>query len=89
MLFVNGTVYTLDQHNTVAEAVAVHGNHIVAVGTTQELKERFRADTIIDLNGQTVFPGLIDGHAHLYGLGQLLQSIILVGVKTPEEIVFA
>lgn len=87
MLFVNGTVYTLDRNNTVGQALAIHGSRIVAVGTSDDLKNRFISDTVIDLQGQTVMPGLIDGHAHMYGLGQLLQSVILVGVKTPEEVV--
>ncbi len=89
MLFVNGNVYTLDAQNSVAQGVAVHGSRIVAVGSTEELKNHFAADTVVDLHGQTIMPGLIDGHAHMYGLGQLLQSVILVGVKNPEEIVLS
>jgi len=87
MLFINGTVYTLDRENRVAQALAIRGSRIVAVGTTEELTKSITADTVVDLQGQTVMPGLIDGHAHMYGLGQLLRSVILVGVKTPEEII--
>ena len=85
MLFINGTVYTLDAHNTVAQAVAIRGSRIVGIGASDELKNRFTADTVIDLQGKTVMPGFIDAHAHINGLGQLLRSIILVRVPSAEE----
>ncbi|HLX12137.1 MAG TPA: hypothetical protein VKS81_04925, partial [Bacteroidota bacterium] len=49
MLLVNGTVYTLDPQNTVAQAVAIRGNRIVATGTTEDLTEDYKSDTTIDL----------------------------------------
>ena len=87
MLLVNGTVLTLDAQNTVAGAVAIRGNRIAAVGTSADLRSRFDSDTVIDLEGKTVVPGFIDAHAHMSGLGQLMQSVILVGTSSPEEIV--
>ena len=87
MLLVNGTVLTLDAQNTVAGAVAIRGNRIAAVGTSADLRSRFDSDTVIDLEGKTVVPGFIDAHAHISGLGQLMQSVILVGTSSPEEIV--
>lgn len=87
MLMVNGRIYTLDGHNSLVTAVAVTGNRITAAGTDEELRSRYSADTVIDLGGKTVLPGLIDGHAHMAGLGQFLQSVNLVGVSSPEEAV--
>ncbi len=85
MLLVNGTIYTLDANNSVASAVAIEGNHIVGIGTTHELVSSYPSAPTLDLHGKTVLPGLIDGHAHMYGLGQLMQSVILIGVSSPQE----
>jgi len=88
MLFVNGTVYTVDSHNTVAQGVAIRGHRIVDIGSSEELKRRYpRTPLVVDLQGKTIIPGFIDAHAHIDGLGQLMQSLILVGVKSREEIV--
>jgi predicted amidohydrolase YtcJ len=61
----NGKVLTVDERFSVAEAVAVRGERIVAVGTAADLlmlkDERTR---LVDLAGRTVIPGLIDNHAH-------------------------
>ncbi len=84
-LYFNAKVYTLDSAHTIAEAVALHSGRISATGTSEELRERFPSDTMIDLHGATVVPGLIDGHAHMYGLGELMQSVILVGIGSPGE----
>ncbi len=86
MLFVNGTVYTLDEHNTVAGALAVRGATIAGVGSPEELRQKFAPDTVIDLRGKTVMPGFIDAHAHMDGLGRLLESVILFGARSPGEV---
>jgi predicted amidohydrolase YtcJ len=87
MVFVNGIVYTLDANNSIAQAVAIRGNKIVDVGSSDELKRRYMGTKFIDLQGKTIMPGFIDAHAHIAGLGQLMQSLILVGMKSSEEII--
>lgn len=87
ILYVNGIIYTFDGNNTVAQALAIRGNHIVGIGTSEEIQSRFHADTIIDLHGKTVLPGLIDGHAHMNGLGDLMHSILLFGAPSIDEVV--
>lgn len=65
-VFVNGKVLTVDEDFSVVEAVAVTGNQISAVGTTAELGALAGAGTrVIDLEGKTLIPGLIDNHNHL------------------------
>ena len=65
LVLINGTVLTVDARDSIAQAVAVAGNRIVAVGTTDEIKGRIGASTeVIDLRGRTVTPGLIDTHVH-------------------------
>src|SRR5262245_41653371 len=66
LLFTNGKIVTVDERFTLAQAVAVRGDRIVAVGSTQEItKLAGPATRTIDLRGRTAIPGLIDNHLHL------------------------
>ena len=66
ILITEGTVITMDPDRRVIDngAVAIVGDRIVAVGTTAELRERFRSRQAIDARRKVVMPGLIDGHGH-------------------------
>lgn len=76
LILVNGNVQTLDQAGTKAEAVAVLGGKIVAVGTTSEIKNMANLKTeIIDLKGKTLLPGFIDAHNHMVMYGLRLSEI--------------
>jgi predicted amidohydrolase YtcJ len=86
MLLINGMVYTLNERQPTAEAVAVEGERIVAVGSTKEILSSFKSQQVIDLHGKAVYPGFIDSHAHLEGLGAVLQILDLSGARTVEEI---
>ncbi len=86
MLLVNGTVYTFDADNAVAQAVAIRGDRIVSVGRTEDLKRRYRADTVIDLQGATVMPGFIDGHGHVVSEGSRLHNLDVTGATSPEQV---
>ena len=67
-IFHNGTVLTMDAGRPEAEAVAVTGDHIVAVGTDEEVLALRTSGTVtIDLAGRTLLPGFIDSHAHWLG----------------------
>src|SRR5499427_8127848 len=62
---VNGNIITLDEHSTVAEALAVRDGKIVAVGRSVDIRDLAGPATrVIDLGGHTVIPGLIDSHMH-------------------------
>jgi len=64
----NGKVVTVDKKFTVAQALAIQGKKIVAVGTDADvLKHRGERTQVIDLKGQMVLPGLIDSHVHPTG----------------------
>ena len=64
-IFINGTILTLDDDNSTAEAVAVRNGRIEAVGTSKEVKHRISGKShIVDLQGQTVIPGFIEAHGH-------------------------
>ena len=66
LILSNGKIVTVDDRFTIAQAVAIKGNRIVAVGTNQEM-DRLAAPNArrINLRGRTVIPGLIDNHNHL------------------------
>lgn len=87
LLLVNGMVHTMDAAGTVAQAVAIKDGKIVAVGRTNDLSFEYDADTVIDLRGQVVLPGLIDAHCHYYGYAMNLDKVSLIGTTTWEEVV--
>ena len=65
VIFVNGAITTLDPAHPQAEAVAVSGGRLVAVGTDAEVRRHAGDSTeVIDLKGRRVVPGLIDAHCH-------------------------
>ncbi|HVQ14608.1 MAG TPA: amidohydrolase [Vicinamibacterales bacterium] len=70
LLFTNGKIVTVDERFTIAQAVAVKGDRIVAVGSSQEIAKLAGPGTrTIDLRGRTAIPGLIDNHLHLLRAG--------------------
>ena len=85
MILVNGVIYTLDERKPAATAVAIRGDRIVAVGSDREITSSFRAERAIDLGGKPVYPGFIDAHAHMEGLGAALMNLDLSGAHSEEE----
>ena len=66
----NGKIVTVDAQFSVAQAVAVKNGRITAVGSNQQvLRERGAGTQVVDLQGRTVLPGLIDSHVHPLGAG--------------------
>lgn len=85
LLITNATIYTVDRQQPTASVLAVRGDRIVAVGN--DLERLAGPNTRrIDLRGATVIPGLIDSHAHMRGLGALLESRDLRHVSSVAEI---
>ena len=79
-VFINGIVYTVDESNPKVEAVAVKDGLILAVGTTAEIQTYIGGNTeVIDLQGKTMTPGIIESHAHLMGIGYNKLEIDLMG----------
>lgn len=69
-VLVNATVLTVDTTNPVAQAIAIRGNRIVAVGSDADVLEWAGPNTRqVDMEGRTVTPGLLDAHAHFNGSG--------------------
>src|SRR5438445_506938 len=87
LILVNGKIVTVDDRFTIAEALAIRGQRIVAVGTAAEI-ERLKGPSTqtIDLRGRTVIPGLIDNHAHFIRVAEHWhQEMRLDGVTSRRE----
>ncbi|MEP1330575.1 amidohydrolase [Pseudophaeobacter sp.] len=75
-VFTNGKILTVDDDFSEAEAIAVRGNRILAVGTDGEVSAVAGADAnVINLNGKTVLPGFIDAHTHVVS-GSVVDAIM-------------
>lgn len=72
LIFVNAHVITVDPNDTIAEAVAVRGNVIAAVGDTDDILRLRGANTrVVDVGGRTILPGFIDAHSHIEGMANV------------------
>lgn len=84
----NGKIATMDEANPTAQALAVRGDAIAAVGTEEEVQPYIGDSTrVIDLKGQLAIPGFIEGHGHFTGVGQAQMSLNLMKVKNWDEVV--
>jgi predicted amidohydrolase YtcJ len=74
----NGNVYTVNEAQPHAEAIAIKGERILFVGSNDEAKKFAGPKThTIDLKGSTVVPGFTDSHYHIMGVGQRLEQMDL------------
>ncbi|MCW4050043.1 MAG: amidohydrolase [Candidatus Bathyarchaeota archaeon] len=65
MVLVNGKIITVDRQDSVVEAVAIKDGKFIAIGKTEEIRKLSGEKTnIIDLDGKTAMPGIIDSHTH-------------------------
>ncbi len=84
LILLNGNVYTLDERLPTADAIAIRGEHILAVGSSDDLRMLAGVDTrVIDLDGAFVSPGFNDSHVHMEGTGALLVGVNLLDVHEP------
>ncbi len=84
----NGNVVTVDESNSKAEAIAIVGDRIIAVGSNQEIDGLIGDSTeVVDVMGQTVIPGFIEGHGHFTSFGSSLMKLDFRYAKSFDEIV--
>lgn len=82
-----GSVYTVDEAFSTAEAFAVKDGKILATGSSQEIKDKYDSDNSIDAEGRFIYPGFNDAHCHFNGYAvNLMQYADLSGTKSPDEI---
>lgn len=83
-----GTIYTAEDSSPVVEAVAVLDDKIVYAGDLKNISGFEGENTkVIDLQGKTMTPGLIEGHAHFMGVGYFEIDLDLMQAKNYDEIV--
>jgi predicted amidohydrolase YtcJ len=85
-IFLHGNIYTVNDKQPSAQAIAVKGGRIIFVGSNADA-EKFRADKthIVDLAGKTVTPGFTDSHCHIFGIGEREMTLNLEGTNTRED----
>ena len=88
LILLNGKLLTFDDEDRVVEAVAIKGQRILAVGSSDSMRKLTGSNTeIIDANGRLVLPGFVDAHSHTTGVPP--DYLDLYGTKSIAEIVEA
>jgi len=84
----HGTILTMDPQRPRAEAVAIAGERIAAVGREEEIAD-LRGPNIreIDMQGGMLIPGFIDSHLHLVAGGRSLMELRLQNLGSPDELI--
>ena len=88
MIITNAKIWTGDENQPLAEAMAVSGDTIIAVGSSRDIMKLKSENTVVnDLEGKFVIPGIIDSHLHFLQGGLNLSSVQLRDASTPEEFI--
>ena len=82
----NATIYTVNESFETATAVVVKDGKFIAVGG-EDLLNQYKARSVVNLNGFSVYPGFIDAHCHFFNFGLLQEQLDLSGTKSFEEVV--
>ncbi|TPV35420.1 amidohydrolase family protein [Paucihalobacter ruber] len=86
LIFKNGNIYTANDAQPTAKVVAVTNGRISYVGDDESAIPTNAATQTINLNGQTLTPGLIEGHGHILGIGYNEMNIDLLNVSNYDEL---
>tara|TARA_B110001452_G_scaffold261125_1_gene259535 strand:+ start:39 stop:1667 length:1629 start_codon:yes stop_codon:yes gene_type:complete len=81
----NATIYTVNKSFETATAVVVKDGKFIAIGG-EDLLNQYKARSVVDLKGFSVYPGFIDAHCHFYNFGLLQEQLDLSGTKSFEEV---
>ena len=88
LIVTNARIYTVDENRPIVEAMAIRDGRVVATGPQRGIMTLRGPNTqVLDLNGRTVIPGMIDAHVHLLNLGNSLRNVDLVGTTSYVEVV--
>lgn len=83
----NANVYTVDNQFSKAQAFAIQDGKFVAVGSDRDILRRYDAVKTLDAQGQSIYPGFIDGHCHFVGYGETkVRYADLNGCQSFEEV---
>lgn len=88
LILYNAQIYTVNEATPTAEALAIKDGNILLVGDSATVFQSKQESTeLIDLEGQFVMPGFIEGHGHFSGLGGSLMNLNFLRSKSWDEIV--
>ena len=88
LIIENGIIYTMNDLNPLIEAVAIKNGKIIGIGSKNDIKPFKSKNTkILDLEGSTMTPGLIEGHGHFMGLGYSKMRLDLSTAANYNELV--
>jgi predicted amidohydrolase YtcJ len=88
LIVTNARIYTVDPNRPIAEAMVVANGRVLFTGPARgAMTYRGSGTRVIDAQGQTVIPGMIDAHVHLLGLGTALRTVDLVGTTSYDQVV--
>ncbi|MFK7951985.1 MAG: amidohydrolase [Ekhidna sp.] len=88
MILINASIYTMDDANPTVEAIAIKADTFLYVGSKMGVEDFVGESTqTVDLEGKTIVPGLIEGHAHIMGVGYNLVNLDLMETKSYQEVV--
>ncbi len=89
MIVVNGQIISVDDGGlnqspgNIYEAMAVKNSRVVALGTSERIRTLANGDTeVVDLRGQTVIPGIVESHVHIFGDPQVTAQM---GLRSPDK----
>jgi predicted amidohydrolase YtcJ len=86
LILIDGNIYTVNEKQPRAEAIAVKKDRVVFVGSNADAKKLAREETrVVDLGGKTVVPGMTDSHCHIFGIGEREMTLNLEGTNTRED----
>jgi predicted amidohydrolase YtcJ len=84
LIFLNGNIYTVNEKQPHAEAIAVKNQRVVFVGSNEDAKKLHTKRTV-DLAGKIVLPGFTDSHCHIFGIGERELTLNLEGTNSRED----
>jgi len=88
LVLTNGRIVTVEEQQPEVQALAVIGDTITALGTSDEIRRFVGPGTkVIDLKGALATPGLMEGHAHFTGVGDAARNLKLAGANSWDDIV--
>jgi len=88
LIVTNARIYTVDDAHPFVSALAVRQGKVQFVGSVREaLQLRGPSTRVLDAAGRTVVPGIVDAHAHLFGLGEFLRDLDLTDTRAFDQIV--
>ncbi|MBC7927922.1 MAG: amidohydrolase, partial [Bryobacteraceae bacterium] len=88
LILKNGKFVTLESAQPAAEALAVRGDRIAAVGSNAEIAKLAGPKTkVVDLGGRLAVPGFIEGHGHFMGIGEFRMNLNLREAQSWNDIV--